>query len=393
MIVTLAACVNDTQSVLGDRAMDIVQNSPDWQAIVDRSMWHHVGPQLYRWLEANALSHVPASVFGALKIFYEQNRTGMHRAIEELLVISRALAGVGVPLLAYKGPVLARQLYGSLACRTSCDIDFLVAESDIDRALECLATLDYRRSTYLRPAQENASRRYYGQYQIVRGDGAFTIEMHWALTPGVLAVHLDYARLWRRSVNVAIDGNGVKTFAPEDQILVMSVHGSKEHWHRLKWINDVAHFVRAYPSIDWQSIHAHAKEDGIARILLLGVLIANRTLGAPLPDVLREAIAADSKVLRLSDHVLSTLCVECQPASPISRVNSFRLGMRERFRDRLMYVVMTTLLPRDIHFKMIRLPNALGWLYVPLRCIHDYLMLPLWNLGRSLTGKAPRKDP
>ena len=388
MVVALAACAVAELPDLEARALDTLQSDADWESVVDWSMWHHVGPQLCRWLESRAASVTPAAVFGPLKLYAERNRADMQAAARELAGISDTLAAAGIPLLAYKGPILAQQAYGDLSLRTSCDLDFLIAPEAVDDALTCLEPLGYRLSRPLSPAQIDADRRYYGQYQIVRQDQRFTIEMHWSLTHRVIAVDFDYAGFWERSTTVDVEGTGVRTFSLEDALLVVCVHGTKEHWHRLKWIGDVAQMLARHPNLDWQAALERARATGTARMLCLGAMLANRLLGASVPDDIRTAIAADPALDRLAAPLFLALCSTRQRSQSITRVNRFRWGVRERYRDKLTYAARTVLMPRDIHYEMVRLPRPLAWLYYPLRWVHDYVLLPLWRLGR----RAPDDD-
>jgi hypothetical protein len=63
----------------------------------------------------------------------------------------------------------------------------------------------------------------------------------------------------------------------------------------------------------------------------------------------------------------------------IFALSRFRLSRR----DRLRYVLRTVATPRTIHFKMVRLPPALFFLYVPLKLGHDYVAQPLWLTWRE----------
>ena len=73
----------------------------------------------------------------------------------------------------------------------------------------------------------------------------------------------------------------------------------------------------------------------------------------------------------------------------IYTLTAFRLRMRERTADRVRYVARTLATPRDIHFSLLRLPDALFFLYTPLKLVHDYVLLPVWMLGKRV-GQSQR---
>ena len=51
---------------------------------------------------------------------------------------------------------------------------------------------------------------------------------------------------------------------------------------------------------------------------------------------------------------------------------------------------MTT--PRVIHFRMVRLPDSLFFGYVAVKIVHDYLVLPIWNLGKGRWWRRMRRE-
>jgi hypothetical protein len=59
------------------------------------------------------------------------------------LALLEALEGAGIPALALKGSVLARELYGDVGVRTAGDIDILVAPGDLTGAVEVVARMGW----------------------------------------------------------------------------------------------------------------------------------------------------------------------------------------------------------------------------------------------------------
>src|SRR5690606_33413903 len=91
------------------------------------------------------------------------------RIAERNLRLSRALLDVldlltsaGIDALPLKGPVLAQQVYGSVAMRVFGDLDVLVAEARIDEALGVLLEAGYVRR--LSGASEQESERRHSHH-------------------------------------------------------------------------------------------------------------------------------------------------------------------------------------------------------------------------------------
>jgi hypothetical protein len=66
-------------------------------------------------------------------------------ALDVIGSVSRRLAGAGIPFVATKGIVTARQLYASPSERPLSDIDLLVAEDDLDRVCATLSDAEFDR--------------------------------------------------------------------------------------------------------------------------------------------------------------------------------------------------------------------------------------------------------
>jgi hypothetical protein len=70
-------------------------------------------------------------------------------------------------------------------------------------------------------------------------------------------------------------------------------------------------------------------------------------------------------------------------------VSRYYWEMRERPGDRVRCVWRTLTTPRFQHYRMIRLPDALFPGYVVVKVVHDYVLLPLWWLGKGRWLRRP----
>ena len=80
------------------------------------------------------------------------------------------------------------------------------------------------------------------------------------------------------------------------------------------------------------------------------------------------------------------------PAPPDPyRIDYFSLAIRERWSDKLRFVFRTAATPRTAHYEFIDLPDALNWLYVPIKLGLDYIATPVRNLvKRTFTPKVQK---
>ena len=111
----------------------------------------------------------------------------------------------------------------------------------------------------------------------------------------------------------------------------------------------------------------HAPSGG-CRAALVGLEVARRALGAPVPEPLVAEAARDAHVAPLAREALACLC-DGPSSSPLQRNNAraFHLLCLERPRDRVRFVVQSTFRPTPREWDVVRLPGALTFLYVPIR--------------------------
>ena len=96
------------------------------------------------------------------------------------------------------------------------------------------------------------------------------VELHTEVTLRHFPVPPDLDDLTRRLVPVALSGHEIRTFAPEDVLPILCIHGSKDFWERISWIADIAELVRAYPQLDWDIVVRRAESWHAQRMLHLG---------------------------------------------------------------------------------------------------------------------------
>jgi hypothetical protein len=101
-----------------------------------------------------------------------------------------------------------------------------------------------------------------------------------------------------------------------------------------------------------------------------------------LPVETDQMIDRDRTLLELAEEVITHLFEPAKAADgdDNARVLRFVFRMRERWSDRMRYVLRTLLVPRLEHIEIIALPAPLSWAYYPLRWSRDYVALPVWRL-------------
>ena len=363
----------------------------DGTELVRKALHHGVAGLLCRALLALPDAEVPEDIREAARLHLANvEAEGAERARQTFDVLD-TLAADGIATVPFKGVALAAMAHADAALRPSRDIDVLVREGEMARAVASLAKLGYRPRDTFSARITRASHASYGQ-DILFARGRLPVEPHWAFAPGSYAVDLDLDGLWRRTIALPIAGRTVRALSPEDALLVACLHGAKEKWWRLLWVADVAALMHRHPALDWSAIAQRAADAGVLRILRLGLGLARTLFSVRLPEDLADAIERDEACRRLIDECRRRIFEEAGNPGSLFHVSRFHWSARERMRDRVRYAWRTVSTPRDIHYRMIALPDALVFGYVPLKLVHDYLLLPLWRLGRGRGARRTRAD-
>jgi hypothetical protein len=158
--------------------------------------------------------------------------------------------------------------------------------------------------------------------------------------------------MWQRLGAVTLLGRTVASFAPEDQLHLLTIHGSKHLWERLAWVCDIAGILHASaahaaaPSmrgddgaaaLDWERLLGSAREAGSTRMLFLGLMLARRLLDAPVPPEVERLVEAERGVQRLFDIVCRTSLVRPGAAS-VAMAPRFYLRLLDTPQRRLRFL-------------------------------------------------------
>lgn len=274
-----------------ERLRTLVAGPLDWSRVVAAAEGHGMAPLVHLHLSATVPGAAPPAT---LRRLAEGQRAVQLRNLRLTGVASHLLdlfARAGLAAVTYKGPTLAQTLYGNLALRPFGDIDLLVAHRDVLRARHLLVQHGYRAGEAAAPADARAETA--GQFLFQDADGAALVELHSERTLRHFPRPLDAGWLLDGACAVRVAGRELLTLPPVKLLLALSVHGTKDLWCRLKWICDIAEFVRVYRALDWSEVFAHARRLGCQRMLGLALVLARDVLGAPLPPACARALAAD----------------------------------------------------------------------------------------------------
>ena len=371
-----------------DRLKILLQENIDWESLLKKATQHKLMPLLYYNLSSICPGLVPKAILTKLKIDFHYHTRHCLLLCGELVRLLYLFEEQGISVLPFKGPALAASAYGNLLLRQFGDLDILVHAEDIERAKALFLAQGYRMKIErikLTPEQEEIFVRSPHIYHLVR-EAAYPfihpqkeviVELHWGVMPKYFAYPIDDQTLWEDLELVTIAGKSVPYLSPENALLTIVGHGTKECWTELNRISDVAEHIRSHPQLDWVKLIEKSRLKGGQRMLFLSLMLVHNLFSTPLPENVLQQIQADPEVKLLADQVCDRLFFNQRHNSVTSGFTTrFHLKVRERIQDKIQYF-----------YKIAVTPTTSDWLLLPraeFPTFVYYLLRPIRLIGTQI---------
>jgi hypothetical protein len=289
--------------------------------------------------------------------------------VSELARIVRAFDDAGVALLAYKGAILAQQLYGAAGARAFSDLDVIVDPASADAGEQILRRLGYRECQPLTESQRRTNRRFVGETLFLDDTSGVLADFHWLFSHVQFPLRIPFADAWKRRQSVVVDGHPFQTLGNTDLVVLTCSHAAKHLWHRLELLAQIAALAKR--DEDWNAIDLLAVAAGAARQTGLSFLLAGDLLDIT-PPPLRQSLAAAEPVFgRVRAIVTGNLFAETRRMDA-ARSDHFLLA--DRRRDALRSLALGAIVPTHTDWQGSNLPDALQWIVRPFRLLRKRLL-------------------
>jgi len=376
------------------RAQELLGGQLDWKRLFQIARLHKVLPLLYRNLNQIGAGLVPQAFLTELRQHHLGNASRNLFLTKELLSLLNLFEKATIPLVPFKGPMLASLAYGDISWREFDDLDILVPREHALKGVELLTSQGYLK-TYTMSETEEVDYLDSGcEFTLVHEGSGVIVDLHWRFFRDVYAFPFDPWKLWRQLEVLSVAGRPIPAMPLEETLLLHCVHGSKHQWERLEWISILAQVIRVHEkTIDSKRLLSLAKSLGSERMLLLGFALARRLFGAPIPELLLHRISNHPGLEPLTRWVLARLFFEGDEHFLGTQKHIFHMKMRERWRDRIPYLLLLLslmrerLTPNQRDRDLLPLPPVLSFLHYltrPIRLCWEYGAESLASLQRLL---------
>lgn len=325
------------------RLEQMIREPVDWPILSELAEEHGLLGLVALRVRDCGKASVPAEVSQAWRERQRAQALFTLRLTAEMFRLFEQFAAAGLEALVIKGPVLSVRCYGDPGARQYGDLDLIARDKDILRATKLMIGLGYEPRVPLTAIQ---AKKTPGEYAFRQGDTKLLVEFHTERTFRYHPQPLPLEKLFERQARVTIDAHEIPALSPEDELMLICIHGGKHFWERLSYVADVAAFVKRQ-QLDWARAHSAAEEVGAQRMLYLGLRLAMDVLGAQLPDNIAASVRSDPAVAMLAKQIMRCLPAAGSAPPGIFERAMFRMRMRGGFLSSPAYLLRLSFSPTE----------------------------------------------
>lgn len=361
--------------------------SIDWRHFLDLVDRHRLPVLAYALLCRHARACIPDSAYAALKVRHDRAREQALRNAAEGVRLTKLLANHGIIAMPLKGAFLSLRLYGDVGIRQTSDTDLMVRPESVSLAEQLLQAEGYHPHEAvpgLRPTPKQRrfirAAGYHEEY--LHEHRGLRVELHWAHQ---LWTSRQMNMLWEHAQPVEWLGVPVMRLDDGTLLLTLCDHGAKHRWFRVKWLGDIAALFAQERAGGWETLLDVANRLDQIRPLAQAALLVQWLYDVTLPDALAERITLEKTARPLAVEAVRAMLLgeqECM-IDECSGNDWTRARTMMRLRTRPSYALLLKRFSLSVwDFNAVPLPDAMFWLYYPLRPL-----LWLWRMCCRRNGR------
>ena len=305
----LAACCEwPAEASRDSRIRTLADGEIDWPSFAKLVRRHRVEGLVHR-----ALSSAGAILPEAEKTWLRDaaSSIGMDNLLQaaESARLHTLLGKAGIVGIFLKGATLSQLVYKMLGVKQAWDIDLLVPRDKASAAAAILRGAGYERTLPGPEYSDEAGADWatlWKETLWTHVKSGLVVELHTALVDNPRLLPTVSARPELQFVRLG-SGMDVPTLEKDQLFAYLCVHGATHAWARLKWLADVAAFLRMEGPAETERLYRRSLELGVGRSSAQALLLCETLLSLPLPEALARELERDSKLRWLESLAIAAM--------------------------------------------------------------------------------------
>lgn len=358
-----------------NKLLSLLSLNLNWQWIKKTSIAHGVVPLLHHTLSNNIFSNVPPDVLQWLRKMHIENLVRNLRVQDEMSHIFQLLKKKSIIAVPFKGIDLARDVYKDISYRQVTDIDLIIRTKDVSHTIELLTLSGYDLLRKMNSGNPENGVPFAGFYN---ADRKIFIDVQWENQDYSFYNGYQQNELWDRVVKNSNNGPNRWRLASVDLFMLLCLHGNKHQWSHLKWLCDVAEFLRHTKNVDWDWIIKNAGYNGITRILSICLILTKDMMFCHSLEEVLDSIRPDAMSRFLSSQIAKGYFLKDFYSIPktngvvkklFNEEMLYHFRSRDRSKDKLKIAKMyfQSITKPNKRDKIVCLPKQLSFFYYLIR--------------------------
>jgi len=354
-----------------DNIIETLGHPLDWNFVIETARKNCVLP-LVSWNLIRLFNgFLPPEVKIGLNEYFQRHTQHNMFLTSKLIEVIRLFRSNNIPVLPFKGPLLAMQFYDNIALRMFSDLDVLVQMKHMEVAIKLLEQNGYEPLGSINWLKRNNFGVAHKDISFIHKESKILLELHWKLSYSFSSLPLEVNRLWNDTETANIGGMNVNNLSFNDLLIYLCLHGGRHLWERLSWICDINEMISSRENIEWEQINTEAKRLGCEKPLGLGLHLVNEFFGRNSPVLVWQGKKNNELFKELTLQIRDRLFNEdgnfvvIKNRAWFLEEQLFQLKLKDRLWDKL----KVHLYYNDYYLKQIFSPN---------KADEELLHLPAW---------------
>lgn len=359
--------------VLQSKPKLVLPTSVDWNLVYKLAIRHRVWHQLLAVLTP-LHQEQPIPIYAQLAKRCRQDKLKLLATAAETMRLAHAFSAKHISHCFIKGMVLNATIYDAFDTRPCKDIDVWVEPNNYDEVRAILVSLGYKKTS---PSYEprGFQQEYYINHrhdmEFFHAERKIFVEVHFRLN----YFGINFLTMTPAIFNpLPFFNNTIITLQDNYHLLYLMIHGAIHAWSRLRWLNDIALYIKS-GKCDLNQIMALAKQIDCEHIVEQTLILVQNSFGKDEPCLANLIPAPSNRAIKLARIAQAFIAADYELTEdyPIMHKMFFKYRFyiqRLAISGQKLQAVVGDLFKIDNLFPYVNFPKKLSFMY--------YMLYPLW---------------